>query len=183
MIDILKRKPEFEKGVEHFRDDIKSLRTGRANSSIVETILVDAYGTPTPLMHLASISIPDAKTILITPWDKGVVKDIEKGIVSANLGLAPVSDGAGVRITFPNLTEENRKNLVKLLNQKTEGAKVAIRGIRDKIKEEIAKAEKNNELTEDDRYELQKDLDEVTREFTALVEKIAKEKEVDIMTL
>ncbi len=183
MIELPKRRSEFEKGVDHFREEIKALRTGRAHSSIVETILVEAYGTPTPLQHLASISIPDSKTILITPWDKTIVKEIEKGIVGANLGLAPVSDGAGVRIVFPNLTEENRKNLVKLLNQKTEGAKVVVRGIRDKIKDEIAKAEKNNELTEDDRYELQKDLDEMTREFTAAVEKISKDKEVDIMTL
>lgn len=183
MIELNKRRVDFERGVERFREDIKSLRTGRANGSMVENILVEAYGVPTPMIHVASISIPDPKTILITPWDKSVIKDIEKAIVAANLGLSPASDGAGIRIAFPNLTEENRRNLVKLLNQKTEGAKIIIRGVRDKLKDEIGKAEKSNEITEDDRYELQKELDEITREFTALVEKFSEEKERDIMTL
>lgn len=182
-MDLKEKKSEFEKHVEFLKEALRGLRTGRANASLVEGINVEAYGAHTPLLHLASISIPDARSILITPWDKTLVKDIEKAITLANLGVNPINDGAGVRIVMPPMTEENRKNLLKVLGQKVEHARVGIRGVRDSIREEIAKGLKAKELTEDDRFDLQKELDDITRDFTGMIEKIGQDKEKEIMTI
>ncbi|MBI4268449.1 ribosome recycling factor [Candidatus Uhrbacteria bacterium] len=177
------KKAEFEKHVDFLKEALRGLRTGRANASLVESLQVEAYGVMTALAHCATISVPDAKSILITPWDKALVKEIEKAITFANLGVNPINDGAGVRIVMPPMTEENRKSLLKILGQKIEHARIGIRGIRDGIREEIGKAVKAKELTEDDRYDLQKELDELTREFTSTVEKIGEDKEKEIMTI
>lgn len=183
MIDLKQKKIDFDKGIHHLVAELKGLRTGRASSALVEGIMVDAYGALTPLQHLASISIPDQKTILITPWDKGVIKDIEKALTAASLGVNPISDGAGVRLVLPNLTEENRRGLLKVMGQKVEAAKVSIRGLRDKIRDEIAKSEKANETTQDQRFRLQKELDDITREYTARIDQMGKDKEKEIMTI
>lgn len=183
MIELKAKRADFEKNIEHLKTELKGLRTGRANASLIESVAVEAYGSMTPIGHLASISVPDARTILITPWDKSVIKEIEKALTNANLGVNPVNDGAGVRLVMPPLTEENRKNLIKVLGQKVEHCKVAIRSVRDKIKDEITRAEKTKEITEDDRYALLKELDEVTREYTDSAGKIADDKEKEIMTI
>ncbi|MDO8489919.1 MAG: ribosome recycling factor [bacterium] len=182
-MDLKTKRGEFQKQVDMLKEALRGLRTGRASAALVDQLLVEAYGAMTPLQHLASVSVPDARSVLITPWDKTIVKDIEKAIVNANIGVNPVNDGAGVRIVIPAMTEENRKNLIKVLGQKIEHAKIAVRTERDHVRDEIAKAEKANELTEDDRFELQKELDEMTREFTAMLEAMGDEKEKDIMTI
>lgn len=182
-MNIKEKKHEFEKHIAFLKDALRGLRTGRANASLVESLIVEAYGAATPLLHLATISVPDARSILITPWDKALVKDIEKAISFANLGVNPINDGAGVRIVMPPMTEESRKNLLKVLGQKVEHARVGIRGVRDSIREEISKGLKAKELTEDDRFDLQKELDELTRECTGIVETMADEKEKEIMTI
>lgn len=183
MNDVKSKRGDFEKNIEHLKAELKNLRTGRANASLVESITVAAYGELTPILHLASISVPDARTILITPWDKSIVKEIEKALVNANLGINPVNDGAGVRLIMPSMTEENRKGLLKLLGQKVEHCKVGMRTVRDKMRDEIAKSEKEKEITEDDRYELLGGLDKLTREFTDAVTKLSDEKEKEIMTI
>ena len=159
------------------------MRTGRANAALIEHLVVEAYGSLTPLQHLASISVPDAKTITINPWDKSVLKDIERAISVANIGVNPLNDGVILRLVLPPLTEENRKALIKILGQRLEHAKIALRGIRDGIKDEIYKAEKAKEITEDDRYDLQKDLDDMTKEYTVVIEAFGETKEQEIMTV
>ncbi len=183
MIDLKSRRGDFEKHVDFFTQEMKTLRTGRANAALVEHITVDSYGTPTPLQHTASISVTDAKTIVISPWDKSLLKEIEKAIVNANIGVNPVNDGAVIRVIMPNLTEENRKALVKTLHQKMEQSRVAIRGLRDEIKDAIQKAEKAKEITEDDRYALVKELDDLTREYSSRIDELGAAKEKDIMTV
>ncbi len=183
MIDIKSQRVEFESILNHLKEELRGVRTGRAHSSIVENLMVDSYGTQTPLKHIASISIPDSRTILISPWDASVLKEIEKAISYADIGAQPLNDGTSVRIVLPTLTEENRKSLTKVVGQKQEHAKVSIRLLRDKIREEIQKSEKQKEITEDDRFALQKELDEVTKEYGASIDEAAEEKEKDIMTL
>ncbi|MBI4239847.1 ribosome recycling factor [Candidatus Uhrbacteria bacterium] len=183
MIDLNSRKAEFEKHLEHLSQELKTLRTGRASTALLEHIHVDAYGVSTPLQHCASLSVADARTLVISPWDRSLLKEVEKAIVQANIGVSPINDGVVIRVVMPSLTEENRKNLVKSLGARVEQARVGLRSVRDKIKEEILKAEKAKEMTEDDRFALLKDLDEMTREFTDHVEQMGKAKEQDIMTI
>lgn len=183
MIDLKAHAVEFEKVVGHLKDELRSLRTGRASAALVEHCIVEAYGTPTPLQHLASISVPDAKTLSINPWDKNILKDIERALSISQLGVNPLNDGTAIRLIMPSLTEENRKSLLKILGQKAEHAKIALRGIRDELREGIQKAERAKEITEDDRYALQKDLDGMTKEYTSSVDAIFEAKEKEIMTV
>ena len=183
MIELKHRRTDFIKHIDHLTQELSVMRTGRAHGALVENISVDAYGSLTPLRQLASISIPDAKTILISPWDKGILKDIEKAIIGANTGLTSMNDGSVVRVPIPALTEETRKSIVKIVWQKVEQAKIGIRTMRDKIKEEITKEEKAKTLTEDDRYGLIKELDEITKEYTAQTESAGKTKEKEILTI
>ncbi|MDP2630256.1 MAG: ribosome recycling factor [Candidatus Uhrbacteria bacterium] len=183
MIDLKESRPEFEKLITHLSEELSGIRTGRAHTSLVENILVDSYGSPTPIKHIASLSIPDSRTILITPWDASMTKEIEKGITIASIGAQPTSDGVGVRISLPQLTEENRRALVKGVGQKQEQTKINIRLLRDRLRDEIAKAEKDNEITEDDKFGMQKELDEMTKEYGAQADAIAQDKEKEIMTI
>jgi ribosome recycling factor len=183
MIDLKQKKTDFAKHIDHLTQELGAMRTGRAHGALVENISVDAYGSLTPLKQLASISIPDARTILISPWDKNILKDIEKAIINAHTGLTSMNDGSVVRVPIPALTEESRKNLVKIVWQKVEQAKIGIRTLRDKIKEEIGKEEKAKELTEDDRYTLVKELDDMTKDYTAQAESVGNGKEKEILTI
>ena len=142
-------KENFEKNIRDLKDDLATLRVGRANPLMVENILVLAYGVKTPIKQLASITIPEARTILVQPWDKTIIKDIEKSLAEANLGISPVNEGQQIRLSIPPLTEESRKELTKSVGEKTERARVAIRQLRDKVRDEIVKKEKNKEITED----------------------------------
>lgn len=183
MIDLKSQKENFESHITHFREESSRLRTGRANSALVEQIQVEAYGAMTPIVHLASISIPDARSILISPWDTSILKDIEKAVTLAQIGGQPVNDGAAIRVTLPALTEENRKNLVKILKERTEKARVSVRGVRDSLRDQIMTEHKNKELTDDDKFELLKKLDDMTREYVDMVEKISATKEQDILSI
>ncbi len=177
------RSGEFEKTLDHLNDEFKNLRTGRANPALVEGILVEAYGAQIPIKQVATITTPDSKTLLIAPWDKSLIKEIEKAITYANIGLTSSSTGEGVIINIPMLTEENRRELVKIMNQKAEEARITGRGIRDRVKESILEAEKNKEITEDDRYKFIKELDEYIQNFNLKVKNLAKQKEEEIMTI
>jgi ribosome recycling factor len=136
-----------------------------------------------PLIQLASISIPDSRTILISAWDASVSKDIEKALTLAQVGAQPINEGTSIRLSLPSLTQENRMGLVKLLKERTEKARVAVRGIRDDVRESIVSAHKNKELTDDDKFSQLKKLDEMTRECTDLIDEISAGKEKDIMSL
>ncbi len=173
-------KPDFEKAVEHLKIEISSLKTGRATPLLVENVLVESYGVKMPLKQVASISVPDARSILIEPWDKNITKEIEKAIISSNIGLNPINEGSHVRIALSALTEEDRKKLVKILNQKVEASKIAIRGIRDKIRDDIQEMEKNKEIAEDERFRLQKELDEFTSSYNDKLKEVGENKEVEI---
>ncbi len=173
----------FQKTYDFFQEEIEELRTGRVTPMLVENITVEVYGLPMPIKQVASISTPDAKTIAIQPWDKGQLKDIEAAMQKSSLGVSPKNDGTAVFLNFPPLTEENRKELAKILAQKAEAARVSLRQARDKEKESIQQQEKNKEIGEDEKFRLQKQLDEDTSEWTGKINDLQKKKEEEIMTV
>jgi len=174
------KKNEFEKIIEHAHEELSSIRTSRATPALIENIKVEVYGTKTPLIQVAGITCPEAKQLLVEPWDKNLLKDIEKAVETAGLGLSIVNEGNFLRISMPALTEETRKEIVKVLHGKIENNKVALRQVRDKIKNEIEAELKNKEITEDDKYSLIEDLDKMTREFTDQIVELGKKKEEEI---
>ena len=176
-------KPEFAKAVEHFKNELATIRTGRATPALIENILVDAYGAKTPIKQLGSINVADAKSMTVEAWDKSLLKGVEKAIAAANLGLGTADEGNFIRVSVPPMTEESRKDLVKLLKDKTENARIAVRNTRDKIKENIVQQEKNKEITEDDKYRFQKDLDELTGKYNDEIKELSEAKEKEIMTV
>lgn len=184
MNDIIKKhENEFVKTVQFFQEELKSLKTGRATPAIIENIPVEAYGVKTPLKQLASIGVSDAKTLIIQPWDKNILKDIEKAVVQSNMGINPINDGQFIRLIMPQLTEENRKKLVVLIHEKAEKCKTTLRSLRDRVKDEIMEAEKNKEITEDDRYRYIKELNDFTGENNDQIKFLSEEKEQELMTI
>ncbi|MFA5359257.1 MAG: ribosome recycling factor [Patescibacteria group bacterium] len=177
------KKIDFEKALEHFKADLSGVRTGRATPALLENLLVNSYGSKMPIKQLGSINVSDSKSMTVEPWDKSLLKEIEKAISAANLGLGTANEGNFIRVSVPHMTEENRRDLVKLVGEKTETARIAVRGIRDKIKEEIIEQEKNNEITEDDKFRMQKDLDEMTGKYNDQIKSLAESKEQEIMTI
>ena len=143
-------KENFEKAMEHFGHELSSVRTGRANPALLNTVTVESYGSKMALEHVASVSVSDAKTLTISPWDKGMIGPIEKGIQMANLGFNPSNDGVVIRITLPALNEERRKEMVKLVGKITENGKIGIRNAREAIHKEMKKAEADGKISKDD---------------------------------
>src|SRR5437762_1093031 len=143
MVDgiINSKKQEFTKVLEHFEHELSGVRTGRASPALLNTVMVESYGAKMPLEHVASITVSDAKTLVISPWDKGQIQAIEKGIQMANLGFNPSNDGVVLRITLPSMNEERRKEMVKLVGQMAEKAKIGVRNVREDIMKEMKKAE------------------------------------------
>lgn len=174
---------QMEKALEFFRNELMKLRTGRAQASLVEGIMVDYYGAKSPLKQVASVTVPEARTIMISPWDKDNLVSIEKAINDSQLNLTPNNDGQVIRINIPQLTEERRKELVKVLNQKAEEARVAIRKIREEIWDEIQNMEKSGTIGEDDKFQGKDRLQKVVDEYNDKVEEIRKKKEEEIMTI
>ncbi len=182
--DIIESKKEsFLKAVTHFTEEAGTLRTGRANPGIVEGLLVDYYNAKTPLIQMASISVPEPRQIVISPWDKGVLSQIEAAVRESDLGLNPVNDGSVVRITLPALTEERRRELVKTLNSRAEEARISIRTIREEAWKEIQEAEKEGLISEDDRFRGKDELQKVIDEYNGQLETIREKKEAEIMTV
>src|SRR3989344_8893245 len=171
-------KEKLNKVIEYFKGEIVVLRTGRATPALVEDLQVDYYGTKTPLKALASISTPDPRQILIQPWDKGALQPIEKAIQSSQLGLNPVVDGVYIRLNLPQLTEERRKDLIKILGQKAEETKISVRKAREEVLRVVDDAEKKKEISEDEKFrkkqETQKTVDEINKKIEEIVS--AKEK-------
>ncbi len=172
---------EFQKAIDHFQRELQSLRTGRANVQLVENIRVEAYGQIMDIKGVASLTTPDAKTLQIEPWDKSIVKDIEKALIDASLGMQPNVAGTVIRLVMPPMTEEGRKSLVKVLRQKSEEARIGIRNVREKVKSLITDDEKAKTISEDDRRRFLEQLDKVVAEQNAAVERITNEKEEEIL--
>jgi len=180
---IEKKKPEMDRSIEHFVDDIAQLRTGRASVSMVDSLMADCYGAKTPLKQIASVTVPEPRTILISPWDKGNLVSIEKALRESQLNLNPNNDGQVIRINIPALTEDRRKDLVKLLNQKMEEAKISIRKHREDVWDEIQKAEKEGLMGEDDKFIGKEKLQEMVDEYNKKIEAIRVKKEEEVMTV
>ncbi len=174
---------KMKKACEKLLKDFNKLRTGRASASLVEDILIDYYNTPTPLKQVASISIPDSRTIAIQPWDRNSISDVEKGIMKSDLGLTPINDGKMIRINIPPLTEERRKELVKVAKKYTEDAKIAIRNIRREGNETLKKMKNNKEITEDDLFSGQEEIQKITDKYIKKAEELFNEKEKEIMEI
>ncbi len=180
---IVELKARMDKTLHVFEQELQKLRTGRANPVMVEDVKVDYYGTHTPLKHLARITAPEPDMLLVQPFDKTQMQSIEKAIHAANLGLNPTVDGEILRIKIPRLTEERRKELGKVIHDKAEEAKVALRNIRREIKEHMDREKKDGVLSEDDHGRLQKELDKVTHEYTAKIAQAAQAKEKQLLSV
>ncbi len=174
---------EFDKIIEFFKKELSSIRTGRANPNILEGVQVEAYGSRTPVSGVASINVPDSQSITVVPWDKSVLKNIEKAIVDAELGVGVVNEGDKVRLTIPKMTEENRHELVKKLNEKHEASRVTIRQLRDEVKSAIEQAEKDKQIAEDDKFRFIKDLDEAVAKQNEHLKELRDKKEEEVMTI
>lgn len=177
------KKQDFESAVEHFANEASKIRTGRAHPGLVENLMVDYYGTRTPLKQIASISIPEARQILVQPWDKGSLVLIEAAFRESDLGLNPGNDGIALRVTLPSLTEETRKDFVKALNQRAEDGRIAIRNIREEIWKDIQESEKRGEISEDDKFAGKDELQKVIDEYNQKLEAFRKKKEEEILTV
>ena len=171
---------KMQKSVESMESNFGSIRAGSANASVLDRINVDYYGAPTPLQGLASVSKPDARTLLIQPYDKSTLKDIEKAILASDLGITPQNDGRSIRLVFPPLTEERRKDLVKQTKKYGETSKVAIRNIRRDAVEKMKKQQKASEITEDDYKIAEKDIQKLTDDFIKEIDKICEKKEKEL---
>ena len=165
----------MEKALEHLQEEFGAVRAGRANAKVLDRITVEYYGSETPLNGVATISSPDARTLVISPWDTKLLKDIQKAIQASDLGINPQNDGRVIRLTFPQLTEERRKELAKQVKKYAEEAKVAMRNIRRDGMDYVKKLKKNSEITEDDQKKAEKDLQDLLDKFTKKAEKDLQE--------
>jgi ribosome recycling factor len=174
---------EFQKAVDHLKSELATLRTGRANAALVEHLSIEYYGTQTPLIQIAQIAVPEPRVIAIQPYDKSALKDIEKAIQQSNIGIQPVNDGNFVRINIPPMTEERRKDLVKVVGQMTEKARVAVRNVREDLWKEIQNMEKDGKITEDDKIASKDELQKMVDKFNEEIKKIAEVKEKEVLTI
>lgn len=172
---------KMDKTVEAFRNEIAKIRTGKATTALLDGIKVDYYGTMSPLNQVGNVTILDAHTISITPWDKSMVQAIDKAILASGLGLNPLSDGTNLKIPIPPLTEERRKDMVKLVKKFGEESKVALRNVRRDANEHLKKQEKDKKMTEDELKEAEKETQKLTDEHIVKIDEIIKHKEKEIM--
>jgi ribosome recycling factor len=171
---------KMEKSISHLQQDLLRIRTGRASQSLLDGIKVDYYGNPTPINQMATVSVPESRLITIAPWDTSVIGTVEKAILKSDLGLTPNNDGKIIRISIPALTEQRRKELVKVINKMCEEQKVAVRNIRREANETLKKLKKDGDITEDEMFKGQDEVQKITNEHIEQIDKIcaAKEKEI-----
>ena len=183
MIDetLLEAEEKMDKAVEVAKEDFSTIRTGRANAQMFSKILVDYYGAPTPLQQLASFAIPEARTVIITPYDRGSMSEIEKAIRDSDLGVNPNNDGAILRINLPQLTQERRKDYIKLARHKAEDARVSVRNIRRHAKEQLDRLVKDGEVGEDDGSRAEKELELVTKRHVENIDDLLQRKESELL--
>ena len=173
----------MKKSIDSASADFASVRAGRANVSVLDRIMVDYYGSPTPIQQIAAISSPDPRALVISPWDCTALKSIEKAIQNSDLGINPQNDGKCIRLTFPQLTEERRKELVKQIHKYAENGKVAVRNIRRDAMEAFKKKEKASEITEDDLKQAEKDLQKLTDESCKKLDELLAKKEKELLAV
>lgn len=174
---------KMEKSIQNLVDEYSTIRAGRANPHILDRITVDYYGTPSGLQQVANINVPEARMIQIQPWEPSMVKEIEKAILCSDLGLTPTNDGKVIRLVFPELTEERRKELVKDVKKKGENAKVAIRNIRRDANDSVKKKNKADEISDDEAKQLEEQIQKLTDKYVAEVDKAVEEKSKEILTV
>ena len=176
-------KDKMNKSISAFSRELASIRAGRASASLLDRITVDYYGAPTPINQMAGISVPEARLLVIQPYDKTILGDIEKAIMKSDIGITPTNDGNVIRLAIPALTEDRRKELVKVVKKEAEEAKVAIRNVRRDANDDLKKLEKNGEITEDDLRGYSDDIQKLTDDYIVKVDEVAKDKEKEILSV
>ncbi|MBR2474885.1 MAG: ribosome recycling factor [Clostridia bacterium] len=182
-LDTKEFETKMQKSVSSFESELNSIRAGRANPAVLDKVNVDYYGSPTAINGVATISVPDARTIAITPWDMSLLKQIEKAILASDLGIVPQNDGKTIRLNFPPLTEDRRKDLAKQIQKMTEEAKVSIRNIRRDANDKAKDMKKKNEMTEDEQKASEKSVQDLTDKYIKLLDAAGAAKEKEIMTV
>lgn len=178
-----KAEGKMQKSVGSLKNEFASIRAGRANPAVLDKILVDYYGTPTPINQMAAVSVSEARVLVIQPWDKSLIKEIEKAIQASDIGINPANDGSVIRLTFPQLTEDRRKELVKDLKKYGEEAKVAIRSIRRDANDKLKAMKKNSELTEDDLKQGEDKIQKLTDKYIKNIDEVVAEKEKEVLSI
>ncbi|MBO6115501.1 MAG: ribosome recycling factor [Lachnospiraceae bacterium] len=174
---------KMEKSLENLKSEYASIRAGRANPHILDKLRVDYYGTPSPLQQVANITVPEARTIIIQPWEASLIKEIEKAILTSDLGVTPNNDGKAVIINFPELTEDRRKEMVKDVKKKGEAAKVAVRNVRRDANDAVKKMNKSNEMSDDELKDNEDKIQKMTDKYIGMIEKAVEEKSKEILTV
>jgi len=183
MFALQQYKEQFVNTIDHLKQEISGLRTGRATPALVEDIIVEAYNVRQPVKALASISVVDAKTITVQPWDKSILQNLDAGIRASNLGINPVNDGVLLRLVLPDLTQERRGELIKVLHTKLEQARIGVRKVREEIRDTIDRAEKEKQISEDEKFSSQEDLEKMVKDYNESIKQIGEEKEKEIQTI
>ena len=179
----VKCEEKMTKTCENLDGEFSNIRAGRANPNLLNRIMVEYYGTPTPMQQVGNISVPEPRIIQINPWEKSLLKAIEKAILASDLGITPTNDGTSIRLVFPELTEERRKELVKDIKKKGEAAKVAVRNVRRDANDTLKKMEKSTDITEDERKEGEEKIQKMTDKYVAKIDKSVENKSKEIMTV
>jgi ribosome recycling factor len=174
---------KMKKAIEALNGELGTIRTGRASPALVEHIKVDYHGVMTPLIQLASISVPESKTIAIHPWDRSIINNIDKAILKSELGLNPTNDGTNIRITIPALTEERRKDLIKIIHKRLEESRIHIRNVRRDIVDELKQAEKSKQISQDQNTRAAEQVQKLTDSYIDSINKIGKDKEAEILEI
>ena len=174
---------KMKKTLESLDKEYASIRAGRANPHVLDKLVVDYYGSPTPIQQVGNISVPEARMIVIQPWESKLIKDIEKAILASDIGITPTNDGKSIRLVFPELTEERRKELAKAVKKKGEGAKVAVRNIRRDANDAFKKMNKAKEISEDDYANLEEGIQKITDKYIAEVDKAVEAKTKEVLTV
>ena len=174
---------KMKKTIGNLDGELSAIRAGRANPNLLNRIMVEYYGTPTPMQQVGNISVPEPRIIQINPWEKSLLKAIEKAILASDLGITPTNDGTSIRLVFPELTEERRKELVKDIKKKGEAAKVAVRNVRRDANDTLKKMEKSTDITEDERKEGEEKIQKMTDKYVAKIDKSVENKSKEIMTV
>ena len=183
MADFQKLEQKFKDAVSRFEESLKSIRTGRAHASMLDAVFVESYGSKVPLSHVATISTPDARTLIVKPWDKSVIPAIEQGIARSNLGVQPVADKDQVRISIPSLTEERRVEMTKMVGKKMEEARIAVRQARDEFWKEIQEAERAKEISENEKFSDKEKMERIVEDTNKKIAALAEKKEKELMEI
>jgi ribosome recycling factor len=178
---IIKSEESMKKSISFLKDELATIRAGKANPKLVDKIQVSYYGTMTPLNQIANISVPEPRMLLIQPWDANALKDIERALLTSDLGINPTNDGKMIRLVIPVLTEERRKDLLKVVKKEIENSKIAVRNIRRDTNDEIKKLEKQSEISKDDLKRAEDEMQKLTDRYISIIDDIYKDKEIEIL--